>query len=100
MTDEVLPLTRSQVDLEAGTLWLPPGGRKNGDGRLVYLTPELKAGLTPQPAKVRALEHELGRVIPHVFPALRAESGEPPEEHRVDMAAGRVKEQAHRQVEA
>ena len=71
LTDEVLPLTRSQVDLEAGTLRLPPGGSKNGDGRLVYLTPELKAGLTLQLAKVRALEHELGRVIPHVFPALR-----------------------------
>jgi integrase len=71
LTDEVLPLTRSQVDLEAGTLRLPPGGSKNGGGRLVYLTPELKAGLTPQLAKVRALEHELGRVIPHVFPALR-----------------------------
>ncbi len=45
LTDEVLPLTRSHVDLEAGTLRLPPGGSKNGDGRLVYLTPELKAGL-------------------------------------------------------
>jgi integrase len=71
LTDEVLPLTRSQVDLEAGTLRLPPGGSKNGDGRLVYLTPELRAGLADQLARVHALERELGRTIPHVFPALR-----------------------------
>jgi integrase len=71
LTDEVLPLTRSQVDLEAGTLRLPPGSTKNGDGRLVYLTPELRAGLGEQLARVRTLERELGRVIPHVFPALR-----------------------------
>ena len=55
LTDEVLPLTRSQVDLEAGTLRLPPGSSKNGDGRLVYLTPELRAGLAAQLARVRTL---------------------------------------------
>ena len=71
LTDEVLPLTRSQVDLEAGTLRLIPGSTKNGDGRLVYLTPELRGGLADQLAKVHALERELGRSIPHVFPALR-----------------------------
>ena len=71
LTDEVLPLTRSQVDLEAETLWLPPGSTKNGDGRLVYLTPELKVGLTEQLARVKALERELGRIIPHVFPVTR-----------------------------
>jgi integrase len=48
LTDEVLPLTRSQVDLEARTLRLEPGSTKNGDGRIVYLTPELKAGLADQ----------------------------------------------------
>jgi integrase len=71
LTDEVLPLTRSQVDLEAGTLRFLPEGSENGDGRLVYLTPELRAGLADQLARVRALERELGRIIPHVFPALR-----------------------------
>jgi integrase len=71
LTDEVLPLTRSQVDLEAGTLRLPPGSTKNGDGCLVYLTPELRAGLAEQLARVRTLERELGRVIPHVFPSLQ-----------------------------
>jgi integrase len=48
LTDEVLPLTRSQVDLEARTLRLEPGSTKNGDGRIVYLTPELKVGLADQ----------------------------------------------------
>ena len=37
----------------------------------MYLTPELRAGLADQLAKVHALERELGRIIPHVFPALR-----------------------------
>jgi integrase len=37
----------------------------------VYLTPELRASLADQLAKVHALERELGRIIPHVFPALR-----------------------------
>jgi integrase len=59
LTDEVLPLTRSQVDLQAETLRLIPGSTKNGDGRLVYLAPELRAGLADQLAKVRALEREL-----------------------------------------
>jgi integrase len=71
LTDEVLPLTRSQVDLETGTLRLMPGSTKNGDGRLVYLTPDLRADLADQLAKVHALERELGRILPHVFPALR-----------------------------
>jgi integrase len=77
-TDEVLPLTWSQVDLEAETLRLPQGGSKNGDGRLVYLTPELRAGLAAQLARVRTIERELARVIPHAFPALRGPTrGEP-----------------------
>ena len=37
----------------------------------MYLTPELRTGLADQLAKVHALERELGRIIPHVFPALR-----------------------------
>ena len=66
-------LTRSQVDLETGTLRLAPGSTKNGDGRLVYLTPELRVSLAEQLARVRTLEREL-EGIPHVFPALRGPS--------------------------
>jgi integrase len=78
LTDEVMPLKPGQVDLEAGTLRLTPGSTKNGDGRLVYLTPELRAGLADQLAKVHALERELGSIIPHVFPAIQGpRKGEP-----------------------
>jgi integrase len=65
---EVLTLTRLQVDLDAGTLRLEPGLTKNRDGRLVYLTPELKVAFAEQLARVTALECELSRVIPYVFP--------------------------------
>ncbi len=67
---EVLNLERRQVDLEAGTLRLEPGSTKNEDGRVVYLTPELKALLTAQIERVRVLERQMGRIIPYVFPHL------------------------------
>ena len=38
---ELLPLQWRQVDFAEGELRLPPGGSKNRDGRVVYLTPEL-----------------------------------------------------------
>jgi integrase len=55
VTSEVLPLARANVNLDAGTLRLAPGTTKNGDGRLVYLTPELKRDLAGQLTRVRAL---------------------------------------------
>jgi integrase len=71
MQSEVLTLQRRQVDLEAGTLRLEPGTTKNDDGRVVYLTPELKALITAQLERVRALERETGQIIPYLFPHLR-----------------------------
>lgn len=65
--DEVLTLERRHVDLAAGTLRLDPGMTKNGDGRLVYLTPELTTGMTEQLERVRTLERTLGRIIPSLF---------------------------------
>jgi integrase len=65
---EVLTLTKWQVDFEAGTLRLEPGTTKNDDGRIVYLTPELKAGLIDQLAKVRVLARDMSCVIPYLFP--------------------------------
>ena len=38
----MLTLERRNVDLEAGTLRLDPGMTKNDDGRIFYLTPDLK----------------------------------------------------------
>ena len=63
-------LERRPLDLEAGTLRLDTGSTKNDDGRLVYLPPDLKAQLAAQVERVRALERELGRIIPHLFPHL------------------------------
>lgn len=67
---EILTLTRSQVDLDAGTLTLHPGTTKNDRGRLVYLPPELKAAVAAQVERVRQLERRLGRIIPFLFPHL------------------------------
>jgi len=68
MQSEVLALCLRHVDLEAGTLILEPSMTKNGEGRVVYVTPELKMLLAEQIARVRALERKLGRVIPYLFP--------------------------------
>lgn len=68
INSEVLTLTKRQADPDAGTLRLEPGTTKNDDGRIVYLTPELKAGLIDQLAKVRVLERDMSCVIPYLFP--------------------------------
>lgn len=68
MQSEVLPLEHRQVDLEAGTLRLDPGTTKNDDGRVVYLTPELKTALAVQLERVKGLERRLGRIVPCIFP--------------------------------
>jgi integrase len=65
---ELLPLTWRQVDLEPGTLRIPPGGSKHRDGRLVYVTPALNDGLAAQRARVLTVERELSCGIPGVFP--------------------------------
>jgi integrase len=70
MQSEVLTLELRQVDLEAGTLRLEPGSTKNDDGRVVYLTPELKSLLAAQIERVRALERETGQIVPYLFPHL------------------------------
>ena len=68
MQSEVLPLQRRQLDLEAGTLRLDPGATKNDEGRVVYLTPELKTLLAAQIERVDALQRRLGCIIPSLFP--------------------------------
>jgi integrase len=70
MQSEVLTLERRQLDLEAGTLRLDAGTTKNGDGRVVYLTTELKAMLAAQLERVDGLQKRLGRIIPYLFPYL------------------------------
>lgn len=66
---EVLPLQWSAVDFEAGVVRLAPGTTKNDEGREFPFRalPPLAALLEERRAKTRALERELGRIIPHVF---------------------------------
>jgi integrase len=70
MQSEVLALTLSQVDLSAGTLRINPGGSKTGEGRIVYLSADVKRMLEEQIERVRTLSRTLGRVIPYLFPHL------------------------------
>jgi len=51
-------------------LRLEPGSTKNQEGRLVFLTPELKAGIADQLARVKALEREMSTIVPWLFPYL------------------------------
>ncbi len=69
-----LSLERRQVDLEAGTLRLDPGTTKNGEGRTVYLTPELKMLLTAQLERVDRLSKRTKTINPCVFPHLGGRS--------------------------
>jgi integrase len=70
IASEVLPLERRQLDLKAGTLRLDAGTTKNGDGRIVYLTAEVELALREQVERVRALEKQVGQIIPYLFPHL------------------------------
>jgi integrase len=60
LKSEVLTLSKRQVDLKVGALRLEPGSTKNGEGRLVYLTAELKASVADQLSRVKALERQTG----------------------------------------
>jgi integrase len=70
MQSEVLSLERRHLDLQAGTLVLDAAMTKNGKGRTVYLTDELKGLLRAQVERVKELEKKLARVIPWLFPHL------------------------------
>lgn len=67
---EILDLELRHLDLAAGTLRLDPGTTKNGEGRVVHLTPELREALIEQGARIRELEHKAERVTPWLFPHL------------------------------
>src|SRR5262249_14715559 len=73
MQSEILSLERRQLDLAAGTLRLEPGTTKNNEGRVVYLTPELKALLSGQLERVETLQKRLGKIVPYLFPFLAGE---------------------------
>jgi integrase len=66
----VLTLERRQLDLKAGTLRLDPGTTKNGEARVVHLTPELRSALAGQLDRLDDLQKQLGRIVPYLFPHL------------------------------
>ena len=68
---EVLGLEGRQVDLDRGTLALDPGSTKNGEGRIVYMPPDVKVAVAAPLASVDGLQRKLQRIIPWVFPNLR-----------------------------
>jgi integrase len=68
--EEVFSRQLRHLDLEAGTLRLDPGETKNGEGRTVHLTPELKTVLVAQVARVQALMRSTGSIVPWLFPHL------------------------------
>ena len=72
MQSEVLTLGLSQIDLNAGTMRINPGGSKTGEGRIVYLSSDVKRMLEEQIERVRTVSRTLGRVIPYLFPHLTA----------------------------
>jgi integrase len=63
---EVLPLTASQVDLQAGVVRLEPGTTKNKEGRSFYMTEELRKLLKGQLDSIEALKDE-ETICPYVF---------------------------------
>jgi integrase len=67
IASELLTRQKHHVDLEAGWLRLEPGETKNGEGRMVSLTPELREVLEGQLERTRALEVANEEIIPWLF---------------------------------
>jgi integrase len=64
---EVLPLEWRQVDLKTGEVRLHKGTTKNGDGRVIFLSPELRTVLADQRRLADQLQREHKIVIRNVF---------------------------------
>ena len=56
------------MDLARGTLTLDAGTTKNGEGRLVFMPPDVKAMVAGQLGRVDDLQRALQHVIPWLFP--------------------------------
>ena len=64
---EAARLCWANVAFDAGEVRLEPGTTKTGEGRIFPFTAELRALLERRRAVTRDREHELGRIVPHVF---------------------------------
>lgn len=84
---EVLPLQWRQVDLSSGAIRLEPGSTKNREGRLIFMTPELKDILLARKAETESLQKATGKLIPWVF----HRDGEPIRDFRVAWKSACIK---------
>lgn len=64
---EVLPLEWRQVDMKTGEVRLEPGTTKNREGRVFYLTPELRELLSGQRKAANRLQRRRKMIVQHVF---------------------------------
>ncbi len=64
---EVLSLQWRNVDFEAGTVRLDMGTTKNKDGRVIYMTAQLRALLEEQRQKTLTLQRQTEQIISLVF---------------------------------
>lgn len=64
---EVLPLQWRQVDLAASEVRLDPGTTKNREGRVFYLTAELKELLAKQRREANRIQRARNTIVQHVF---------------------------------
>lgn len=64
---EVLPLEWRQVDMKTGEVRLEPGTTKNREGRVFYLTPELRELLSVQRKAANRFQRRRKMIVQHVF---------------------------------
>lgn len=67
INSEVLPLEWRQVDLKAGEVRLDPGTTKNLEGRVFYLTAELKKLLGDQRKLASRVQRQKDMIVQRVF---------------------------------
>ncbi len=67
INSEVLSLQWRQIDLKAGEVRLDPGTTKNLEGRVFYLTYELKELLKAQRKAADQIQRRKGMIVQHVF---------------------------------
>jgi integrase len=67
INSEVLPLQWRQVDVKAGEVRLDPGTTKNLEGRVFYMTSELKELLKAQRKAADRIQRRKGMIVQHVF---------------------------------
>jgi len=67
INSEILPMEWRQVDLKAGEVRLDPGTTKNREGRVFYLTPQLKELLTDQRKAADRIQRAKDMIVQNVF---------------------------------